>query len=151
MARKGKYEEWLQPENLTKITNWAAKGFTDREICKNIGIHHKTFYEWVDRFGAFSAALKSGRELALESIENSFFENAFGKTEETIEIIEEEQEFINGRWIAKKRHVRKTTKKLPPNVTAQIFYLKNKGGYRDNPEQSIEIEDTDAYLENFEL
>lgn len=146
MPRKGKYEEWLQPENLEQVTNWAAKGLLNKEIAQNIGVRPQTFYDWFKRFSAFSDAIKKGRQLSVQAIENQFFKNAYGMLEETTEIIEEDQEWDGSKWVAKKRHVRRTTRKIPPNTAAQIFFLKNKAGYRDNPEESQEIEDTDGFF-----
>lgn len=146
MARPGKYEEWLQPEKLDQITNWAANGLLDKEIANNIGIVPQVLCEWKNRFPELREAIKTGRKLSVQAIENQFFKNAYGMLEETTEIIEEDQVFTNGKWVATKRHVRKTTKKIPPNTAAQIFYLKNKAGYSDNPEQNINIEDSDAFF-----
>lgn len=146
MPRKGKYEEWLQPEKLEQITNWAAKGCTNAEIAVNMGVARFTFYRWTEAYGAIYDALKKGRQLSVQAIENQFFKNAYGMLEETTEIIEEDQEWDGSKWVAKKRHVRRTTRKIPPNTAAQIFFLKNKAGYRDNPEESQEIEDTDGFF-----
>lgn len=146
MARRGKYQEWLQPERLEQITNWAANAYTNKEIAQSMGVRPQTFYDWMNRFPEFSDAIKKGRQLSVQAIENRFFQNAYGMLEETTEIIEEDQVFENGRWIAKKRHVRKTTRKIPPNTAAQIFFLKNKAGYRDNPEDNIDTEDTVSFF-----
>lgn len=146
MARPGKYEEWLQPEKLDQITNWAANGLNNEQIAESMGITATTLYEWQNRFPEFKDALKNGRKLSVQAIENQFFKNAYGMLEETTEIIEEDQVFTNGKWVATKRHVRKTTKKIPPNTAAQIFFLKNKAGYSDNPEQNIDVEDSEAFF-----
>lgn len=146
MARPGKYEEWLRPEKLDQITNWAANGLNNEQIAESMGINVSTLYDWQSKFSELSEALKNGRKLSVQAIENQFFKNAYGMLEETVEIIEEDQSFINGKWVATKRHVRKTTKKIPPNTAAQIFYLKNKAGYSDNPEQNIDVEDSDAFF-----
>lgn len=146
MARPGKYEEWLQPEKLDQITNWAANGLNNEQIAESMGVDVRTLYDWQSKFDQFSQALKNGRKLSVQAIENQFFKNAYGMLEETTEIIEEDQVFTNGKWVATKRHVRKTTKKIPPNTAAQIFFLKNKAGYSDNPEQNIDVEDSDAFF-----
>lgn len=151
MGCKGKYSEWILPHGLKQIENWAAKGLTYEEIAASMPVHPSTLYEWVKRFPEIPEAIKKGRQLSVQFVENKFFENACGTLEETTEIIEEDQAWDGEKWVPYKRHVRRTTHKIPPNTAAQIFYLKNRAGYRDNPEQSVEIEDTDAYLENFEL
>lgn len=148
MARHGKYEEWLKPEKLEQITNWAAKGLTHTEIAESMGITRETLYQWMSKFSDISDAIKTGRQLSVQAIENQFFKNAFGMLEEVTEIIEEDQVWDGTKWIAKKRHVRKTTKKIPPNTAAQIFYLKNKAGYSDKPQVSIDVEDAESFFED---
>ena len=44
---KGKYQQWLEPENLLRITNWAANGCTYSELAKNMGIGERTLYDWL--------------------------------------------------------------------------------------------------------
>lgn len=39
---KGKYEKWLQPENLILLEGWARNGLTDEQIAHNMGITVKT-------------------------------------------------------------------------------------------------------------
>lgn len=146
MAARYKYQEWLQPEKLEQITNWAANGLNNKELAQKMNVVMSTFCLWRDKYSEISEAIKKGRNLCVQAIENRFFQNAYGMLEETTEIIEEDQVFENGRWVAKKRHVRKTTRKIPPNTAAQIFYLKNKAGYRDNPEESMDVEDTESFF-----
>lgn len=31
---KGKYKEWLKPENLVRLQGWARDGLTDEDIAK---------------------------------------------------------------------------------------------------------------------
>lgn len=139
MAGKGKYNEWLSQEKLDQVTNWAANGLMNKEIAANIGVRAQTVSEWSALYPEFAEAIKKGRKLSVQAIENQFFKNAFGSLEETTEIIEEDQVFDGKNWVSTKRHVRKTIRKIPPNTAAQIFYLKNKAGYSDTPE----IKDSD--------
>ena len=41
---KGKYQEWLTEDGLTKLEAWARDGLTDEQIAKNIGIKRPTLY-----------------------------------------------------------------------------------------------------------
>lgn len=141
-----KYEEWITPEGLEQITNWAAKGLTDAEISQNIGIDVSTYYRWKDRFCEFCDAIKKGRALSVQAIENKFFQTAFGGVEEITEVVEEKTVIDNKGNEHKIVDRRTTTRKLPPNVTAQIFYLKNHAGYSDRPQANIEVEDTEEFF-----
>lgn len=146
MARPGKYDEWLTPEGLDQVTNWAAKGNTNAEIANNMGISEPTFYEWQKRFPEIQKAIKKGRKLSVNAIENKFFQTAFGGVEEVTEIVEEVTIVDKDGKEHRVTNTRTTTRKLPPNVTAQIFYLKNHAGYSDKPAPNVDVEDADAFF-----
>lgn len=130
----GKYGQWRGADALDKVTNWAAHGCTDAEIASNMGISRSTFYDWIAKYPDISDAVKKGRGMSVECIENKLFQAAVGEVWEETEVAE--------KWADGSEHVKRTKKKLAPNVTAIIFYLKNRAGYRDNPPQ--DISDTDV-------
>lgn len=141
-----KYEEWLTPEGLDQIINWAAKGCTNTDIAKNMGIERQTLYKWMDKYGDIKDAIKKGRKLSVNAIENKFFQTAFGGVEEVTEIVEEVTIVDKDGQEHRVINTRTTTRKLPPNVTAQIFYLKNHAGYSDRPAPNVDVEDADAFF-----
>jgi len=97
------------------------EGLNDREIANNLGIHHDTFYQWIKKHPAFSDAVKKGRELSIDKVENALFKEATGYwTEETKTYI---QEGKNGE---KTKKIEKSKKFIRPNVTAQIYITKNR-------------------------
>lgn len=142
----GKYQRWLEPDGLEKLTNWAARGNTDAELANNMGISCSTFYAWLLKYSDISEAIKKGREMAVEAIENAFFKRALGGTVVTEEVEEFRGTFKDGKpWdgTGVKRTVRK---ELPGDVTAQIFYLKNKAGYRNEVEASVAIDEAPTFV-----
>lgn len=122
---KGKYEKWLEPEGLTLLEGWARNGLTDEQIAHNCGITVKTLYEWKNRYGEICEALKRGKEVIDLEVENALLKSALGFTYD--EVMTEESE----GGIKK----RVTKKMVLPNVTAQIFWLKNRKPeqWRDKP------------------
>lgn len=112
-GRKGKYHEWLTEEGLIKLEGWARDGLTDEQIASNIGITAKTLYEWKNKFGEISEALKRGKEVVDRQVENALLKSALGfhYTEETV---------------TNQGEVVEVTKFEKPNTTAQIFWLKNR-------------------------
>lgn len=146
-----KYEEWVTPEGLDQIINWAAKGCNNTELANNMGINRDTLYEWIKKYPDISDAIKKGRKLSVQAIENKFFQTAFGGVEEVTEIVEEKTIIDNKGNEHKVIDKKTTTRKLPPNVTAQIFYLKNHAGYSDNPQNSDDVEDTDSFFKEIGL
>lgn len=119
--RRAKYQDWLEPENLEKLSNWAAHGCTMAEMANNMGVSRQSLTVWMNRFEPIANAIKTGRMLSVETIENYLFKSAVGDVYEETTVTNPD-----GSTITKKR-------KLPPSVSAQIFFLKNRAGYRDNP------------------
>ena len=140
IGRKGKFEEWLTEDGLTRLTGWARDGLTNIQIAQNIGVGERTFSEWVIRFPAISAALKKGKEPVDIQVENALLKRALGYDYE--EKITEVEEYANGKT---KRHIRTVTKHVPGDTTAQIFWLKNRKPkqWREKQEQVVNIDTED--------
>ena len=137
IGRKGRYEEWLTEDGLTRLTGWARDGLTNIQIAQNIGVGERTFSEWVTRFPAISAALKKGKEPVDIQVENALLRRALGYDYE--ETITEVEDLGGGRT---KKHVRKVTKHVPADTTAQIFWLKNRKPkqWREKMEAAVNVD-----------
>lgn len=73
---KGKYEKWLEPENLVLLHGWKLQGLTDEQIADNIGISHRTFERWKKEHSQIRQAIKGGKEVANFVIENELYKKA---------------------------------------------------------------------------
>ena len=73
---KGKYQKWLEPENLILLEGWARDGLTDEQIAKNMGISYSTLKDWKNKYSAISAALKKGKEVVDFQVENALLSSA---------------------------------------------------------------------------
>lgn len=129
----GKYTEWLTEEKLKLLQEWGKNGLTNSQIAKNMGVSERTLYGWLKRYEALSDNLNNGKALADREIENSLYKRALGYEIQEEKITIEE---LNG-VVKKKKQIIK--KHVPGNVTAQIFWLKNRKSkeWRNN-EESIE-------------
>ena len=126
---KGKYSEWLTSDGLLLLEGWAREGLTDEQIAKNAGIKIRTFYEWMERFPQIAQAIKKGKAPVDFEVENALLKRAKGyEWEETTTEIDS-----NG-----KKHIKKVTRHVPPDVGAIVFWLKNRkrDRWRDRPEQA---------------
>lgn len=115
-----KAADWLTDEGLLKVEGWARDGLTVDQIAMNMGCTSKTIYEWQKRYSDFSNALKRGKEVVDRQVENALLKSALGYE------YEEVKTFIEDSANGKKKKIEKTKKHVAPNVTAQIFWLKNR-------------------------
>ena len=124
---KGKYEEWLTLDGLTRLEAYARDGLIDEQISHNMGITAKTLYEWKNKYSEICDALKKGKEVVDIEVENKLRQRAMGYsydeiTKEKVYIKDE-----NGKNCRSEIQVTKiVTKEVAPDVTAQIFWLKNR-------------------------
>ena len=132
----GKYHDWITEEGLQKIEEWARKGLTDEQISHNIGIHPSTLYDWQNRFPEITEALKRGKEVVDQAVENALLKRALGYEYEEVKEITEGNE--KGR---DRKRIEKTIKHVVPDVTAQIFWLKNRkpNEWRDKKDLDVAV------------
>ena len=155
-GRKGKYAEWLTDDGLTRLTGWARDGLTNIQIAQNMGVAERTFTEWVARFPAISAALKKGKEPVDTQVENALLKRALGYeydevTEEVERIPYGKPDEDGNRMFIEKTKIKTKHVVVPPDVTAQIFWLKNRKPkqWRDKIENqiSMDVEDLSPLVE----
>ena len=73
---KGRYQKWLESENLVLIEGWKRNGLTDKQIAGNMGISVNTLDKWKQRFVQIRQALKIGHESANYAVERKLFQKA---------------------------------------------------------------------------
>lgn len=118
VGRKPKSDYWLTDEGLERVNHWAENGLSLKQISQNMGIAYGTLFEWQREFPQLHDTIKKGQMVVTEEVENAMFMAATG-----YEYEEETSELDNdGNLIV----VKKVKKSQAPNVTAQIFWLKNK-------------------------
>lgn len=135
-GRRGKYEDWLTEDGLLKVQGWARDGLSNEQIAHNIGINKDTLYEWQKRFSDFSDALKKGKEVVDREVENALLKRALG-----YEYDEVTQEPVTDKdtGITEMRVTKRVTKQIVPDVTAQIFWLKNRKPDEFRDKRDVEL------------
>ena len=131
----GKYKQWLEPEGLTLLEGWARDGLTDEQLSQNMGIGTTTLYRWKEEYREIREALKRGKEVVDIQVENALLKRALGYeyTEETRELVKDKE---TGEYSLSVTKI--VTKEVAPDVTAQIFWLKNRKPkkWRSDPQES---------------
>ena len=132
MGSKGKYKQWLEEDKLLLLESWARDGCLDVDIAKKIGINTATLYTWKKKYSKFNDALKKGKEVVDTEVENALLKRALGYKYSVVKT----ESFSDGS-------VKKTVivKEMPSDVTAQIYWLKNRKpeNWRDKPSNEKEV------------
>lgn len=111
VGRPSKYDPVSTPDTIRAL---ARKGHTVDEMAKVIGVNRDTIFEWQNKYPDFSDALKEGKAVADSNVEAALYKRAVGYEYEEIKTVNDGE------------RVEKTTKQVAPDVTAQIFWLKNR-------------------------
>lgn len=132
VAIQGKFD----PKYVAVAAKMAERGFIDREIADTLGIEITTFHRWKAAHPELLKALKTGKELPDQRVERSLFNRAVGYT------FESEELFVDRFG---DEHRMATVKHVPPDTTAQIFWLKNRrpDEWRDRQEISHTVTTAD--------
>lgn len=122
-GKRGKYEDWITDDGLLKVQGWARDGLSNEQIAHNMGITFQTLYKWQDKYSELREALKKGKEVVDREVENALLKRAIGY--ETVEEVEEPVEDKETGEV-QMRVTKRVKKQVAPDVTAQIFWLKNR-------------------------
>jgi hypothetical protein len=126
-----KSDPWITEDGLTKIQGWARDGLIDKQIAKNMGVAESTLRNWKNIFPEIAEALRKGKEVVDREVENALFKSALGfmqKVKKPVRIREVEYDPKSGKKIRESEKWAQVEEEvyIPPQVTAQIFWLKNR-------------------------
>lgn len=128
---KSRWEE--VKAKLPLVEAWARDGLTDEQISHNLGINAATLYRYKNAHSEICKALKDGKEVIDYQVENALLKRAMGYeySEATKELVEDPLTGENSLEVTKE-----VVKEVAPDVTAQIFWLKNRkpNAWRDKRE-----------------
>jgi transcriptional regulator with XRE-family HTH domain len=132
---KSKVEEWITEDGLLRLEAWARDGLTDEQIANNMGVSIATLYNYKRDHLVVLESLKRGKEVVDIQVENALFKRAMGYkyTETTKERIVDPVTFKSSLTVTKE-----VIKEVAPDVTAQIFWLKNRKSKEWRDKQDIE-------------
>lgn len=149
-GRKSKYHSHVEPK-LLLVEAWARDGLTQDEIARKLGVAMSSFSDYKLKFPEFTEALKRGQEVVDVEVENALFKRALGYrydevTREPGTVMDEETGEEKRVMVETKR----VTKEVQPDVTAQIFWLKNRKPevWRDRQQLDLKGELTVKKLED---
>jgi hypothetical protein len=107
-----------EPEYHNPVAMQAMRdGLTEKDGAKQLGISYTLWKEWKNAYPSFATAIKQGKAPVDAAVENALLKRALGYSYTEITV-----ERAGGATIQRKR----VRKDVPGDVTAQIFWLKNR-------------------------
>ncbi|MEO2261187.1 transposase [Paenibacillus amylolyticus] len=140
-GRKSKYQTHVEPK-LLLVEAWARDGMIQEEIAKKLGVAMSSFSEYKNKFPELSEALKRGQEVVDVEVENALFKRALGyRYDEVTKEAAREMDEETGEYKTIMVETKRVTKEVQPDVTAQIFWLKNRKPetWRDKKEVDADV------------
>ena len=102
-----------KPEYNEQAYKLSLLGHTDKDLAVFFEVAESTINNWKLDYPEFLESIKNGKENADAKVAESLYRRATGQVKVT-----EETESEKGLYV--------TTKELPPDTTAAIFWLKNR-------------------------
>ena len=136
-GRPCKYDEWLGGDGLLKIQGWARDGLSEEQIAHNMGIARFTLSEWKKKFPVLSDTIKKGKEVVDREVENAMLKRALGYDYE--EVVQRPVVVDKETGETEMRVVQRVNKHVAPDVTAQIFWLKNRKPDEFRDKRDVEL------------
>ena len=141
---KSRWEE--VKEKLMLVEAWARDGLTEDQIAKNLGVSMSTLSKYKVEHSEVVEALKRGKEVVDFEVENCLFKRATGYSYEEVT-----SEAKNVDGILVMVETKRVKKEVPPDVTAQIFWLKNRKPKEWRDKQDIEYTNKVVHFEGDDL
>lgn len=110
-----------------------ALGATNADLADFFGVAIRTIERWTVEHEDFCRAIKEAKAHADARVERSLYERAVGYTFDSEKVMQFQGEIVRAEI---REHV-------PPDVTAQIFWLKNRKpeDWRDKQELDVKVTD----------
>ncbi len=137
MPRKSNYDSKIHDRIVWAL---AVEGKTDAEIAGILGVTERTLNYWKKNYDTFFQSLKEGKEIADADVVKSLYRRAVGNT-----VIKDKKVIVEMDAEGNQRPVRIETTEhpLPPDVTAAIFWLKNRKPEQWRDRQDVKVENNE--------
>jgi len=137
--KQGRPTKYNEEYHVPWAIGLLRRGLTIDQLAEEFGVARSTIYLWAKEHKTFSDALNTSRELADMKVEATLYNRAVGMSvTDTKRII---QTAKDGE--PKTARVEVTEHQLAPDVTAFIFWLKNRNPKLWRDKQDIQFAESD--------
>ena len=114
----------------------ALKGATDEEVAEAFGISRRTVLRWRNDYPSFDEAYQRGKDIADAKVKKALYERAVG-----FEIVDKEStvDVDPKTGESKPVRVKTTTRKVPPDTMAIMYWLNNRSKGEFSQRQEITL------------
>lgn len=123
----------IDQEQIKKL---AKVGWTDAQMSDFFGVTESTWTNWKKKHTRFFVSLKAWKDEFDSKIERKLAQRAMG------------YEYKEITYDKSNKKVKAVTKEVIPDVTAQIFWLKNRKPKEWRDKHQVEVEGGDTYIQN---
>ncbi len=134
--------DFTDKHNILRIEEWARDGATDKQIAENIGYSEPYFCELKGKIPELSEALTRGRAPLDCIVETNLYKRTAGMTVSEQRAFKVKKEYYDdeGRKCSEEEVVVVPVDRfIPPDVNAQIFWLRNRKPMQWNIEAKRDI------------
>jgi len=140
-----------KPELDNQAYEMCLLGYTDKQIAKEFGVTERTINNWKAKHPSFFQSLKSGKRPADGKVALSLYQRATGYEtvkEQAIKLKEVYWDDDGNRCEREHVEIVALVEKLPPDVSAMIFWLKNREPalWREKPIPEVTAEQSDSFV-----
>ena len=121
--------DFTDSQNLLRIEGWARDGLDDKDIAKNTGYNETYFCELKSKYPELADAIKKGRAPLEVIVESKLLRRALGMKIEVEQAFKCKRVWFDENGNRNEEEEIKTiilNQEIPPDTTAQIFWLKSK-------------------------
>lgn len=135
VGRPTKYSKKLIPQ----VYELCLLGATDFELAEFFNVSESTLNTWKKKHPEFLESLKTGKDAADAKVAQSLYQRAIGYDAIDTKFASHEGVITDAK---------EYTKHYPPDVTAAIFWLKNRqsGKWRDKTEATVKLSNAQEFL-----
>ena len=132
MARPTNYRN----EYAEQARKLCLLGYTDKQLADFFGVNERTINRWKSDYPEFCQSIKKGKEFADIDVVESLYKRATGFDYEEVEL-----KVVDGK--TSKKIIKK---KVAPDSTAIIFWLKNRQPKSWRDKQEIDHQSSDGSM-----
>ena len=119
----------FRPEYILIARAMARVGAIDEEIADELGINRETFHNWKKTFPELANAVRAAKEVSDDRVERSLYQRANGYSHPAVKVfMTRDGKTVEHKYI----------EHYPPDVTACLFWLKNRRPDRWRDVQNID-------------